>query len=120
MGKITLLALMIHGEAGNQHLKGQIAVANVAMNRLADPRWPDSLEDVLLQPNQFSCFDGGVPDIVVADRFHVIAEQAINDWLVDVTDGATHYYAEYIDPPYWVKSCEFKCKIGAHLFYSET
>lgn len=113
----ALLALLIDREAANQHLEGQIAVANVVMNRVAHPQWSSNVDEVMMQPLQFSCFNQGVPyGILVPDRFHVIAEGAIRGWLVDVTDGATHYHADYYSPE-WIERLERIKQIGSHIFY---
>ena len=48
------LARIINAESGNQSLEGKIAVGNVVMNRLHNPRFPDSIYEVLFQKNQFT------------------------------------------------------------------
>ena len=35
----------------------------------------------------------------------------------DITDGATHYHADYIDNPRWSKFLEKTVKIDTHIFY---
>ena len=39
--------------------------------------------------------------------------------LLDITDGATHYHADYIDPPRWAKADEKTVQIDTHLFYNK-
>ena len=46
------LALMVCGEAVGDPAS-QVAVAQVALARVADPRWPGSLEEVISEPGQF-------------------------------------------------------------------
>lgn len=48
------LSHIIYTESGNQPLEGKIAVGNVVMNRVKDPRFPDTVYDVLFQKNQFT------------------------------------------------------------------
>lgn len=48
------LSRIIHAESGNQPLEGKIAVGNVVMNRVKNPRFPDNIYDVLFQKNQFT------------------------------------------------------------------
>lgn len=48
------LARIINAESGNQSLEGKIAVGNVVMNRLHNPRFPDTIYEVLFQKNQFT------------------------------------------------------------------
>lgn len=116
MDKLALFALLLQCEAGNQSLQGQIAVANVVVNRMKDPRWGDTVESVALQPYQFSCFNNGIPEAGAAGAFFVIAEVALSGFLLDVTGGADHYHADYVQPE-WAKSLEMICIIGNHIFY---
>ena len=46
---IVCLALNVYHEAKNQSLAGQIAVAEVVMNRVDDPRYPNNVCDVVKQ-----------------------------------------------------------------------
>lgn len=48
------LSHIIYTESGNQPLEGKIAVGNVVMNRVKDPRFPNTVYDVLFQKNQFT------------------------------------------------------------------
>lgn len=51
--EIVLLAKMLWGEARGCSTTEQAACVWVALNRVGDPRWPDTLREVLLQPEQF-------------------------------------------------------------------
>lgn len=51
--EIVLLAKMLWGEARGCSTTEQAACVWVALNRVSDPRWPDTLREVLLQPEQF-------------------------------------------------------------------
>ena len=57
--EIYLLAHLIAGEAQNCDDTEQRYVASVALNRVADSRFPDTLEEVIYQPGQYAC----VPDL---------------------------------------------------------
>jgi N-acetylmuramoyl-L-alanine amidase len=48
-----------------------------------------------------------------------IAESVWNGGDFDLTQGATHYFADSIDMPEWAKSMTFLVKIGHHSFYKE-
>lgn len=119
---IELLALMVAGEADNQPLTGRVAVACVAVERLRRGRWGDSLRRVLLQPYQFSTFNGvhwqGFTHHIGA---HVqLAELAIACLLNSSVNGATHYHTTDVLPS-WAKSPVMlrRGQIGDHLFYTE-
>ncbi len=47
------LCRMAYSEAGNQEFDGQVAVVQVALNRLMHEKFPSDVESVLFQPNQF-------------------------------------------------------------------
>ena len=44
---LELLACLVWAEAGNQDLKGKQLVADVVLNRMYDPRFPDTISDVI-------------------------------------------------------------------------
>jgi len=51
---VLLLAKLIEAEAGSEPFIGQVAIGNVIMNRVSDDRFPDSIEDVIAEPGQFT------------------------------------------------------------------
>ena len=57
--ELDLLSRLINAEAGNQPMKGKIAVANVIFNRMADPRFPGTMQGVIYAANQFSVVNNG-------------------------------------------------------------
>lgn len=58
---IALLEQLVQAEAGNQDLMGKQLVVDVVLNRVADPRFPDTVEEVIFQtgPVQFSVTANG-------------------------------------------------------------
>lgn len=60
-GDMELLAQLIQAEAGNQDLDGMRLVADVVMNRVDSPAFPDTVEEVIFQinPTQFSVTKNG-------------------------------------------------------------
>lgn len=60
MYQLEMLAIAVFAESGNQGIEGMRAVCGVILNRVADDRFPDTIEAVLRQPGQFSVMtDGG-------------------------------------------------------------
>lgn len=58
---LELLAICVEAEAGNQSLDGKRMVVDVILNRVDDPDWPDTIEEVLSDPYEFASFwDGGM------------------------------------------------------------
>lgn len=59
--ELELMALCVEAEAGNQELNGKRMVADVILNRVDDPDFPDTIEGVITQPYHFSSYwDGGM------------------------------------------------------------
>ena len=58
---LVLLAQVIHTEAGSAWLPDEwrLAVGEVVLNRVASPEFPDTLEEVVFQPGQYSAADRG-------------------------------------------------------------
>lgn len=56
---MDLLASVVEAEAGNQSELGKRLVVDVIINRVNDPRFPDTLREVMLQPYQFSVVNNG-------------------------------------------------------------
>lgn len=125
------LARTIYGEARGQPKVGMEAVANVVLNRVKSGRYPNSVAQVCLQPFQFSCWNKNDPNRAkmenlkpganhVFDECLEIADDALAGVLPDHTFGATHYYANYIAEPFWVKKspmAQRTATIGVHLFF---
>lgn len=121
---IELLALLIAGEADNQPLAGRVAVACLVVERLRRGRWGDTLRKVILQPYQFSTFNGAH-----WQRFthrigaHVqLAELAIERLLNTPTASATHYCRYDLDPmPKWAGAMYSVSlgRIADHAFFVE-
>ena len=52
---INLIATIVALESGSEPYQGQLAVANVIINRLLSGRWGSTVSDVVYAPYQFSC-----------------------------------------------------------------
>lgn len=59
---LNLLAKLIEAEAGNQSINGKLAVGTVVMNRVESGKFPNDIEGVVFQENQFSVVDNGTID----------------------------------------------------------
>ena len=117
-------ARTIWGEARGEGAMGMAAVGHVLLNRLATGRWGKTLSDVCLRPYQFSCWNIGDPnralvlelgDVELAAEFAALEEAGAE---VDITGGATHYYAAGTQTPNWVEGADFTVQIGRHRFYT--
>lgn len=93
----------ILGEAMGEGPQGWAAVAHVLRNRAADPRWPSAVQDVALQPKQFSAWNTGAggndlvnkygPNSDPYQKVGLIYDQVMSGAIADPTGGATHYYS---------------------------
>lgn len=131
---LDILARTIYGEARGELVRGKEAVAAVVMNRVRRGRdrggywWGDSVVDVCTKPWQFSCWNTNDPNrekvLAVSDRNRTfrsclrIAGRALDGRLSDPTDGATHYHARAVSPP-WSKNRQPSAEIGGHVFYND-
>ena len=79
-----------------------------------------SMEAVNLQRKQFSCWNSGRIDQLLAKaKRHPRFSEAmaiVTGTATNYTSGADHYHADYCNP-YWASSMEKTCTIGKHLFY---
>jgi|DeeseametaMP1200_FD_contig_21_1418013_length_1027_multi_29_in_0_out_0_1 Cell wall hydrolyses involved in spore germination len=120
------LATAIYYEARSESVLGQIAVAEVIMNRVADYRYPDTVCKVVFQGSErstgcqfsFTC-DGSMdrgPRGRYWDRAKTVAAHVLMDLNKPLTGAATHYHTDYVDP-IWNKSLVHTKTIGTHIFY---
>ncbi len=121
------LANAIYFEARGEPVRGQIAVAQVVMNRVFSGYYPDNVCGVVYQNAnrrnrcQFSFACDRHPDRVrepeAYDRAEEIARETLDGklWVADV-GKATHYHAYWVRPR-WVREMAKLYKIGVHTFY---
>ena len=118
----------LYFEARGESVKGQFAVAEVILNRVDSPDYPDSVCAVVNQGTgrkyacQFSYTCDGLSDTVNDRRSWAklgrIAEAMIEDGPRELTGGATHYHTTAVNPS-WAGRIPRTAAIGAHLFYRE-
>lgn len=111
-----------------------MAVTNVVLNRVNDPRYPDTICGVIKQgPTdskgnplrhqcQFSWYCDGKPDKMNNHRLEqivlIIVYETLSLWYnnIDITEGATHYHADYVSPR-WSNDLAYTTRIGTHKYY---
>ncbi len=120
------LAQAIYYEAGSESRVGQMAVADVVLNRVASAVYPDTICEVVYQGSQrttgcqftFTC-DGSLKRPVNKARFARAEELAgtiLAGLRAPASRNATHYHADYVNPD-WAASLTPTATIGAHKFY---
>ena len=110
------LSRVIYAESGNQPLEGQMAVGNVVMNRVANPIYPNTIQGVLAQKNQFSTYQSGALAYRTPNESSVIAAKLVLDGgVVEETKGALYFDSAVSS---WAsRNREFAIKLGGHKFY---
>ena len=115
---LACMAKAIHHEAANQPLKGQLALAQLIMNRLKSPLFPKTICAVVNQPGQFFHTARYHPHSGDG-RWHTavgIARIAREDADPQIVPGALFYHASYVHP-YWAHRRDEVARIGQHVFY---
>ena len=121
-GEQMCLAKAIYFEARSESLEGQLAVAEVILNRVASEAYPDTICDVVTQPAQFSFIRRGAfprPDTRSDGwrRALAIADIARKRLAAQVGPEVLWYHASYVAPS-WGRRLNRVARIGTHIFYS--
>ena len=110
-----LLACMVYVESGAESYEGQLAVANVILNRVRDPRFDNTIAGVIYAPGQFPGAHNGVLDNVLASGPSESCIRAANEALAGVNNICAYYYFNgYVD----TSSVSEYLVIGGHTFYN--
>ncbi len=113
--EVYLLACMVYVESGAESYEGQLAVANVILNRVRDPRFDNTIAGVIYAPGQFPGAHNGVLDNVLASGPSESCIRAANEALAGVNNiGAYYYFNGYVD----TSSVSEYLVIGGHTFYN--
>jgi spore germination cell wall hydrolase CwlJ-like protein len=121
------LSEALYFEARGESLVGQVAVAEVILNRVDSGKYPDSVCGVVrqgatgrLHACQFSYNCDGRPEDIherdAWDRVGRVARRMIDGHARALTSGATHYHALHVAPR-WSRRFEKTARIGEHVFY---
>lgn len=115
------LAGAVYFEARGEPLSGQLAVAQVIINRTEDRRFPRSYCAVVAQPGQFSFMRGSRMPAVregtnAWDRAVAIARIAHQGLWESPAEGAVFFHARYVNPG-WSRTKTRLAQIDTHIFY---
>ena len=129
--EVNCLALNIYHEARNQPFMGKLAVGFVTLNRVKSDNFPNTICKVvkqgfyyknnpILNKCHFSWWCDGKSDVPKEyntwEYTRALAFQLYYFFTFDITNGATHYHADYVNP-YWAKKKTKIMKIKNHIFY---
>ena len=122
------LAEALYFEARGESVKGQFAVAEVILNRVASPLYPDTVCGVVHQGTgrhlqcQFTYTCDGRSDAIrerrAFEEVGKVARLMLGGAPRVLTGGATHYHTHAVNPR-WSRKFPRTARIGAHLFYRQ-
>ncbi len=133
--QIMCMAKNIFFEAATESTAGQLAVTQVVLNRVKSKYYPNTVCGVIQEARrhanglpkrdqcQFSWYCDGKGDEPREGRLWTQAQELAEhiflykDKYVDITDGATHYHAKYIDDPRWARADRRTATIDQHHFF---
>lgn len=119
---LMCLAQNVYFESRDQDIAGQVAVAQVTMNRVASPLYPDDVCSVVEQHKQFSWKHDGKSDVPTEEHAWNVAQMVAMGVLAGsghiklMNQNITHYHANYSNP-YWAPTMKLVAQIGDHLIY---
>ena len=134
--QLDCMAKNIYFEAAVESTAGKLAVAQVTLNRVNSDRFPNTICGVVKQGRhhsngfpvrdrcQFSWYCDGKHDKPFQGKMWRESTELAryvmkHPNLKDITDGSTHYHADYIPDPRWANPKERTVKIDTHIFYKK-
>ncbi|HEX8620833.1 MAG TPA: cell wall hydrolase [Allosphingosinicella sp.] len=123
---LQCLTAAVYYEARSEGLEGQRAVAQVVLNRVRHPAFPNSVCGVVYQGSRrstgcqfsFTC-DGSLRGSVDREawlRARKVAATALAGGVYGPVGLATHYHTTAIRP-WWASAMRPAVTVGAHIFY---
>lgn len=122
------LAEALYFEARGETLKGQFAVAEVILNRVDMPNYPDTVCGVINQGTgrkyacQFTYTCDGIPEHIgeprAWERVGKVARIMLDGAPRDLTKQASHYHTTAVNPR-WARVYPRTARIGTHIFYRQ-
>ncbi len=116
---LSCLAGAIYFESKGEPLDGQLAVANVVINRMNSGRFPRTICGVVTQPGQFSFVRGGrMPSVSIANPAYrkalAVAQVAMERHWESPVANALFFHARRVAPGWRLTRVG---TVGAHIFY---
>lgn len=107
-----LVERVVAAEARGEKIETQMAVAQTIMDRCTTRG--QTITQVCTAPYQFAAPYQGEISEKTQDAVRFVFDDGAK-----VFDKVTHFYATWIDPPYWTESKEFKGEINGVRFYAD-
>jgi len=132
--ELNCLATNIYFEGRGETLAGQIAIAEVTLNRVESKRFPDTICGVVYQAEtyesgfpirhrcQFSWYCDGLKEIITDEdawqKAYNTAFMITQIKRPELTQGSLYYHSIRVSPE-WRKEKEYVITVGEHIFYRE-
>ena len=115
---IYLMSQIVYAESKGEPFEGKVAVASVILNRVLSPNFPDTIEEVVFQPNAFSCVINNEIQVSPTQECFDAVHEAINGH--DPTREALFFYNPEIATCSWMQEVDKTniTPIGHHVFFS--
>lgn len=121
--EVEALALNMYHEARGESVDGMIMVAEVTLNRVEHPRYPNDICRVVYQRRQFSWThtirDHTPRETESWETSLILAREILSGDVQTFGTGATHF----LNPdavrtmPSWTRRFELIGRVGNHVFY---
>lgn len=109
--EMELLAQVVEAEAGGETFLGKCLVVDVILNRVKSEDFPDTITEVIYQPNQFSCVsDGGLDRAgyrMQEEDYKAVSQELETQIDYEILFFTAEGYSQYCKPCY---------KVGGHYF----
>jgi spore germination cell wall hydrolase CwlJ-like protein len=126
--ELDCMALNIYRESAYEPIEGRIAVAQVTMNRVASPNFPNDICSVVYQKNivyskivcQFSWYCDAahmarpINQKAYQESYEVAKKVVLEGFRLEKMQDALYYHAVYVNPRWKLERID---KIGQHIFY---
>ncbi|GAE34034.1 cell wall hydrolase [Halalkalibacter akibai] len=113
--EIDLLARIVRAEAQTEPFEGKVAVADVVLNRIESPQFPDTVKEVIYEPRQFEPVANGQVNKPADEESIKAVEAALSD-MRNITEDALFFYNPDIATNRWLDTRETVMVIGQHEF----
>lgn len=116
---LVCMAKIVRHEAANQSRQGQIAVAQIVLNRVRSGKFRDTICAVALQPGQFFDVNSYNPsrDTPQWKLAVEVSREVLSGTPADPTNSALFYHAAYQAPNRFFRTRQRVTTIGDHIFY---
>ena len=127
--QLDCLAINIYREAGYEPFEGKVAVAQVTMNRVEDPQFPNDVCGVVYQKSagsrivcQFSWYcdskhrNRPVGEKGYEESYEVAKRVLLEGFRLPSLEDALFYHADYVNPRWKLDRIT---QIGTHIFYKQ-